>query len=67
MRAFLVDSISGNAEDGFKFYNSALEVLKWGAERWKDVPDSFFFFFFWSKDLSYRRTEIQRTVLGVSS
>ena len=40
MRAFLVDSISGNAEDGFKFYNSALEVLKWGAERWKDVPDS---------------------------
>ena len=39
MRAFLADSISGNAEDGLKFYNSALEVLKWGTERWKDVPD----------------------------
>ena len=39
MRAFLADSVSGNVEDGLKFYNSALEVVEWGAECWKDVPE----------------------------
>ena len=27
----------GNIETALEFYNSAMEVLEWGSERWKDV------------------------------
>jgi hypothetical protein len=39
MRGFLAGSLNGNGEVALEFYNSALEILRWGAERWKDVPD----------------------------
>jgi len=38
MRAFFEDVLRNNAETALEFYTSAIEVLKWGAERWKDVP-----------------------------
>jgi hypothetical protein len=38
MRAFFEDVLKANPETALEFYNSAIEVLTWGAERWKDVP-----------------------------
>ena len=38
MRAFIEDGVRGNTEAALEFYNSAMEVLEWGSERWKDVP-----------------------------
>lgn len=38
MRAFIEDGVRGNIETALEFYNSAIEVLEWGSERWKDVP-----------------------------
>jgi len=38
MRAFFEDTLKNNVETALEFYTSAIEVLKWGAERWKDVP-----------------------------
>ena len=37
MRAFFEDALKNNVETALEFYTSAIEVLKWGAERWKDV------------------------------
>lgn len=39
MRAFIEDSLNENVETALDFYTSAIEVLNWGAERWKDVPN----------------------------
>jgi hypothetical protein len=38
MRAFFEDVLKANPETALEFYTSAIEVLTWGAERWKDVP-----------------------------
>lgn len=38
MRAFFEYAFHGNAETTVDLYTSVLEVLKWGAELWKDVP-----------------------------
>jgi hypothetical protein len=38
MRAWFEDVLKSNVETTIDFYTSALEVLKWGAELWKDVP-----------------------------
>jgi len=38
MRAFFENVLKNNIETALEFYTSAIEVLKWGAERWKDVP-----------------------------
>lgn len=38
VRAFLEDGLGDNVETAIDFYNSAIEVLEWGAERWKEVP-----------------------------
>ena len=38
MMAFFQDTLQGNVETALKFYKSAIDVVEWGAERWKDVP-----------------------------
>ena len=38
MRAFFEDVLKANPETALESYTSAIEVLTWGAERWKDVP-----------------------------
>jgi hypothetical protein len=38
MRAFFEDALKSSAEIALEFYTHAIEVLTWGAERWKDVP-----------------------------
>lgn len=38
MRGFFECSLKDNVETALDFYTSAVEVLKWGAEFWKDVP-----------------------------
>ena len=38
IRAFFEDCLRNNVETALEFYNSAIEVLEWGAERWKDTP-----------------------------
>ncbi|KAI0688062.1 hypothetical protein C8T65DRAFT_675219, partial [Cerioporus squamosus] len=40
MRAFLEDSLKNNIVTALDFYTSALEVLQWGQELYKDVPFS---------------------------
>ena len=37
LRAFFEDAVKNSVETALEFYNSALEVLKWGAARWQDV------------------------------
>ncbi|KAH9927533.1 uncharacterized protein BXZ73DRAFT_78555 [Epithele typhae] len=37
-RAFMADGLEGNPAASLDIYTSALEVLKWGAEKYKDVP-----------------------------
>lgn len=37
VRAFFEDKIRDNVETALEFYTSAVDVLKWGAERWQDV------------------------------
>ena len=39
MRAYLDANIKRNAETGLEFLKSALEVLAWGTERYRDVPN----------------------------
>ena len=38
MRAFIEYVFDINVETAVDFYTSALEVLRWGAESWRDVP-----------------------------
>ncbi|KAH9927512.1 uncharacterized protein BXZ73DRAFT_48783 [Epithele typhae] len=38
LRAFLKDGLEGNPAGSLDVYTSALEVLKWAAEKYKDVP-----------------------------
>jgi hypothetical protein len=38
MRGFIESAFEGKVEATLDFYTSAIEVLKWGAEFWKDVP-----------------------------
>lgn len=40
LRAFIEKELQENAEVAVEFYNHALEVLKWGAERWERLPNS---------------------------
>ncbi|TFK93035.1 hypothetical protein K466DRAFT_479395 [Polyporus arcularius HHB13444] len=40
MRAFLEDNLKNNVVTALDFYTSALEVLQWGQELYKDVPFS---------------------------
>ena len=37
IRAFFEDNVRNSPETALEFYTSAIEVLKWGAERWKGV------------------------------
>ena len=38
MRAFMEDKLKDNIETALEFYTTALELLQWGNELWKDVP-----------------------------
>lgn len=37
MRAFFESSLKDNVETGLDFYTSAIEILNWGAELWKNA------------------------------
>ncbi|KAI1797526.1 hypothetical protein LXA43DRAFT_1056655 [Ganoderma leucocontextum] len=37
MRGFMEEKLKNNVETALEFYTSALEVLQWGKELWKDV------------------------------
>lgn len=37
MRGFMEDKLKNNIETALEFYTSALDVLQWGKELWKDV------------------------------
>ncbi|KAH9891072.1 hypothetical protein C8Q73DRAFT_734877 [Cubamyces lactineus] len=40
MRAFLQSNLSPDVQAALDFYTSAIEVLSWGIDLWKDVPNS---------------------------
>lgn len=37
MRGFMEEKFKNNIETALEFYTSALDVLQWGKELWKDV------------------------------
>ena len=40
MRAFMQSNLTPDIEAALDFYTSAIEVLSWGIDLWKDVPNS---------------------------
>ena len=38
MRGWFEEALGDEVATALEFYNSAMEILKWGAERWRDVP-----------------------------
>jgi hypothetical protein len=38
MRGWFEETLGDEVATALEFYNSAIEILKWGAERWRDVP-----------------------------
>ncbi|KAJ8488725.1 hypothetical protein ONZ51_g3369 [Trametes cubensis] len=40
MRAFMQSNLTPDVEAALDFYTSAIEVLSWGIDLWKDVPNS---------------------------
>ena len=38
MRAFIDDRIKDDIETALEFFASAMDLLRWGKELWKDVP-----------------------------
>lgn len=40
MRAFMEDRLKNDTDAALQFLTSALELLRWGAEYWKEVPEN---------------------------